>query len=1077
MSDETPVRLKADTTYREPRGDDRSVVGGVQLQPQGSDDGTVVRSVRLQPRGGDNGTVVRSVRLQPRGGDDGTVVRSVRLQPDRDWWRTLDELADDPAFTERLHNEFPSEIEAISDPVARRTFLKLMGASLGLAGVTACTRQPMEKIVPYVRQPEDLVPGRPLFYATAMPLGGVATGLLVESHEGRPTKVEGNPLHPGSLGASDVFAQAAILGLYDPDRSQTLTNLGDIKPWSAFLATIRAALAAQQPLKGAGLRLLTESVNSPALAAQIRDVLIRFPSAKWHQWDPASRENARAGAKLAFGEYIDARYHFDRADVIVSLDADFLGGGPGALRYARDFSGRRRPESADRMNRLYALESMPTSTGSRADHRFALKPSDVEPAARALAAAVGVRGVTSSAAQVPPIQKALAAMAKDLQAHRGTSLVIAGDGQPAAVHALAHAMNETLGNAGRTVEYTAPVEAEPVDQTQSLRDLVADMSAGTVDLLVIVGGNPVYTAPIDVTFADAMGKVRTRIHLSLYDDETSALCHWQIPEAHFLEAWSDARAYDGTASIVQPLIAPLYGGKSAHDLLATMSDRPERSGYDIVREHWNRQWSRSGANRASTASPEFEQEWRRWLHDGVVPNTALPAKAVTMRNGATSEVTTAAVTPAAGFEIGFRSDPSILDGRFANNGWLQELPKPVSRLTWDNAVFVSPATAERLQVENTPSWQGGEHGQIVSTMVEIRLGGRIVHGPVFPLPGHPDNCATVHLGYGRARAGRVGSGAGFNANAIRRSNALWFAGGADIVPTRETYSLACTQYHHLMEGRGMIRAVTRDEYARNPKSVHEGFEEPPRTITLYPEIKYAGYKWGMAIDVNACIGCNACVVGCQAENNIPVIGKDQVLRGREMHWIRVDSYYRGSADQPETYFQPVPCMQCENAPCEVVCPVGATTHSDEGLNDMVYNRCVGTRYCSNNCPYKVRRFNFLLYQDWNTPSLKLMRNPDVTVRSRGVMEKCTYCVQRINAAKIDSEKGGRRIADGEIKTACQQSCPADAIIFGDLNDPASRVARLQAEPRNYSLLADLNTRPRTTYLAAVRNVNPEIGEG
>jgi MoCo/4Fe-4S cofactor protein with predicted Tat translocation signal len=990
-------------------------------------------------------------------------------------WRTLDELAEDPAFTERLHNEFPSEIETISDPVARRTFLKLMGASMALAGVTACTRQPTEKIVPYVRQPEELVPGRPLYYATAMALGGVATGLLVESHEGRPTKVEGNPLHPGSLGASDVFAQAAILGLYDPDRSQTLTNLGDIKPWSTFLAAIRAGLAAQQPLKGAGLRILTESVNSPTLAGQIRDVLTRFPSAKWHQWDPASRENARAGAKLAFGEYVDAQYHFDRADVIVSLDADFLGGGFSALRYARDFSGRRRPENADRMNRLYALESMPTSTGSRADHRFALKPSDVEHAAHTLAAAVGVRGATSSAAPAPAIQNALAAIAKDLQAHRGTSLVIAGDGQPAAVHALAHAMNETLGNAGRTVVYTDTVEAEPVDQTQSLRDLVTDMNAGTVDLLVIIGGNPVYSAPIDVTFADAIGKVRTRIHLSLYDDETSALCQWQIPEAHFLEAWSDARGYDGTSSIVQPLIAPLYGGKSAHDLLATMGDRPERSGYDIVREHWTRQSPASRANRSSTADPEFELEWRRWLHDGVVPNSAFPAKSVTMRPGAIDGTTTGTAAPAAGFEIGFRTDPSILDGRFANNGWLQELPKPVSRLTWDNAVFVSPATAERLKVENTPSWQGGEHGQIVSTVVEMRVGGRTVRGPVFPIAGHPDNCATVHLGYGRARAGRVGSGAGFNANAIRTSNALWFAGGADIVPTRDTYSLACTQYHHLMEGRGIIRAVTRDEYVANPKAVHEGFEEPPRTITLYPDVKYEGYKWGMAIDVNACIGCNACVVGCQAENNIPVVGKDQVLRGREMHWIRIDSYYRGSAEQPETYFQPVPCMQCENAPCEVVCPVGATVHSHEGLNDMVYNRCVGTRYCSNNCPYKVRRFNFLLYQDWTAPSLKLMRNPDVTVRSRGVMEKCTYCVQRINAAKIDSEKGGRRIADGEIKTACQQSCPADAIIFGDLNDPRSRVAQLQAETRNYSLLADLNTRPRTTYLAAVRNVNPELG--
>ncbi len=439
---------------------------------------------------------------------------------------------------------------------------------------------------------------------------------------------------------------------------------------------------------------------------------------------------------------------------------------------------------------------------------------------------------------------------------------------------------------------------------------------------------------------------------------------------------------------------------------------------------------------------------------------------------------------AAELEISFRLDPSVLDGRFANNGWLQELPKPITKLTWDNAVIVSPATAEKLRAIGHPSAQGGEHGQIVSDVVELKYRGRSVRGAVFAVPGHPNDCITVHLGYGRRSAGQVGNGAGFNAYALRTADSLWAGRGVEVVPTGAKYSLACTQYHHLMEGRGMVRVATRDEYLRDPNSVHEIVKEeggegngtPPRTITLYPEFKYEGYKWGMAIDVNACIGCNACVVGCQSENNIAVIGKDQVLRGREMHWIRMDTYYSGKAEEPETYFQPVPCMQCENAPCEVVCPVGATVHSHEGLNDMVYNRCVGTRYCSNNCPYKVRRFNYLLYQDWNTPSLKLARNPDVTVRSRGVMEKCTYCVQRINGAKIDSEKEGRKIADGDLKTACQQTCPADAIVFGDLNDPKSRVAQLQAETRNYSLLADLNTRPRTTYLAAVRNVNPELGE-
>jgi molybdopterin-containing oxidoreductase family iron-sulfur binding subunit len=998
----------------------------------------------------------------------------------RDWegpqraafWRTLEERVDDPAFREHLYNEFPSllpDVEQVADPVARRTFLKLMGASLALAGVSACTRQPPEKIVPYVRQPEELIPGRPLFYATAMTLGGVATGLLVESHEGRPTKIEGNPQHPGSLGATDVFAQAAILGLYDPDRSQTLSYVGEIRPWSAFLGAISAALAAQRPLNGAGIRILTESVASPTLASQIRDLLARFPSATWHQWDPASRDNARAGSTLAFGEYADAQYRFDQADVILSLDADFLGCGPGSLRYAKDFSARRRPEQADRMNRLYAIESMPSSTGARADHRLPLKPSAIERAARDIAAAIGAGGSSVSgsptearSAKVGGADRFIAAVAKDLQAHRGRSLVIAGDGQPPVVHALAHGMNQALGNVGTTVIYTQTVEAEPVNQIESLKDLAADLNAGKVDLLVILGGNPVYTAPADINFADALGKAQLRVHLSLYEDETSALCHWHVPEAHFLEAWSDARAYDGTVSIVQPLIAPLYGGKSAHEVLAAMSERPERSAYDLIREFWKVE--------------KDDKTWRRWLHDGVVANTAFAPKTVVSRRASVASPQSPVASPQSsdGLEINFKNDPSVLDGRFANNGWLQELPKPITHLTWDNAVLASPATAAKLRHTETPAFTGGEHGQIITDVVELTYRGRTIHGALFQVVGHPDDCVTVHLGYGRTRGGKLAAGAGFNANAIRTSDAPWFGVGLEAAQTGEKFSLACTQYHHLMEGRGMVRAVTRDEFVRDPKRIHEGDETPPRTITLYPDYKYEGYKWGMAIDVNACIGCNACVVGCQAENNIPVVGKDQVLRGREMHWLRVDTYYRGPAENPETYFQPVPCMQCENAPCEVVCPVGATAHSHEGLNDMVYNRCVGTRYCSDNCPYKVRRFNFLLYQDWDTPSLKLGRNPDVTVRSRGVMEKCTYCVQRINEAKIDAEKGDRAVADGEIKTACQQACPADAIVFGNLNDPASRVAQLKGEERNYSLLGELNTRPRTTYLAAVRNVNPEL---
>jgi molybdopterin-containing oxidoreductase family iron-sulfur binding subunit len=976
------------------------------------------------------------------------------------FWRTLDELADDPSFVERLHNEFPSQVEAITDPTTRRTFMKLMGASLALAGVTACTTQPEEAIVPYVRQPEDLVPGKPLFFATAMTLGGVGTGLLVESHEGRPTKIEGNPQHPSSLGAADVFAQASILNIYDPDRAQTLTNLGELSSWPAFIGAMKAALAAQQPLQGAGIRILTETVGSPTLGAQIKEFLGRFPAARWHQWEPAGRNNTRVGSRVAFGEFVDAQYSFDKADVVLSIDADFLGALPGSLAHARHFVARRRPDEAERMNRLYVVETMPSLTGSRADHRLPLKPSAIVEFARQVAAAVGVGAAGAGSGET---QTWAAAIAKDLQAHRGTSLVIAGESQPPAVHALAHAMNQALGNVGQTVTYTQTVDVEPVDQAESLKALVADMEAGRVDLLLILSGNPVYTAPADVAFSAALDKVLTRVYLAPFLDETAERCQWQIPEAHFLETWSDARGHDGTASIVQPLIAPLYGGHSAHEMIAVLSDRPERPAFDLVREHWQQ----------AKPTADFDGAWRRWLHDGVIPDTAFAPKTVTLAAAAANAPAAEAGT---GVEVSFLPDPAVHDGRYANNAWLQELPKPITKLVWDNAVITSFATAERLRAENSVSTRGGEHGTIESEVVEIRYKGRSVKGPVFAVPGHPDDAVTLHLGYGRTRAGHIGNGPGFNAYALRTSDGLWSGAGAEVSATGESFPLACTQYHHLMEGRGQVRAVTKEEFIENPKSVHEGFEAPARTITLYPDFKYEGYKWGMSIDVNACIGCNACVVACHAENNIAVVGKDQVLRGREMHWLRIDTYHSG--DDPsradETYFQPVPCMQCENAPCEVVCPVGATVHSHEGLNDMVYNRCVGTRYCSNNCPYKVRRFNYLLYSDWNTKSYKLSRNPDVSVRSRGVMEKCTYCIQRITVAKIESEKQNRKVADGEIKTACQQTCPTEAIVFGDLNDADSKVAQLHAKERTYALLAELNTRPRTQYMAAVRNVNPEL---
>ena len=970
------------------------------------------------------------------------------------YWRSLEELAQTEDFQWFLENEFPRQASGWISAVDRRQFLQMMGASLAFAGLSACTRQPTENIVPYVRQPEQIVPGQPLFFATALPLGGIASGVLVESHMGRPTKVEGNPEHPASLGATDAFAQAAVLTLYDPDRSQVITNVGEIRPWSAFVAAIRAALEGQREQRGGGLRVLTETVTSPTLADQLRHTLAAFPEAQWHQYEPVHRDNVVAGARATFGEDVDTLYRFDQADVVLALDADFLACGPGHLRYVREFTARRRvkADQGESMNRLYVVESTPTNTGAMADHRLPLRAGQIEDVARAVASRLGVSVQAPTGLEAPA--KWIAALVGDLQKHRGASIVIAGDEQPPSVHALAHLMNDALGNVGRTVVYTEPVAAMPTLQTQSLRQLVADMQAGTVALLLILGGNPVFDAPADVPFTSALAKVPLTVHLGLYNDETSQLCHWHIPQAHALESWSDGRAYDGTITIMQPLIAPLYDGKTAHELLAVLSERPERSSHDIVRDFW----------KARRAGDDFERFWRKTLHDGFIADSASAAKQVILRPAASIDALRGtSQSDRNGLEIIFRPDPTIFDGRFANNGWLQELPKALTRLTWDNAALLAPATAERLGLTN-------------EGVVELSYGGRSLRAPVWIMPGHAPDAVTVHLGHGRTHAGRVGTGSGFNAYALRTADASWFGSGLEIRKTGDRHPLASTQHHRSMEGRPLVRVATVEEYRAHPDFARELEEEPARTDTLYPaEHPYDGNAWGMTIDLSSCVGCNACVIACQAENNIAVVGKTEVARGHEMHWLRVDRYYAGDLDNPETYHQPVPCMHCENAPCEIVCPVGATVHSSEGLNDMVYNRCVGTKYCSNNCPYKVRRFNWFLYGDWTTESLKPLRNPDVTVRSRGVMEKCTYCVQRISHARINAQKEDRPIRDGEVVTACQQVCPAEAIVFGNINDKGSRVAKLKAEPRNYGLLSSLNTRPRTTYLARLRNPNPDIG--
>jgi molybdopterin-containing oxidoreductase family iron-sulfur binding subunit len=983
--------------------------------------------------------------------------------------RCLEELADTDAFRKLLHDEFPQHEHVWENTLDRRDFLRLMGASLALAGLQACTKQPQEKIFPYVRQPENIVPGQPLYFASAVRRSGYANGVLVESHLGRPTKIEGNPQHPASRGSTDVFGQAEILTLYDPDRSQVVTNLGRISTWEAFISSITTELEGQRLKNGAGLRLLTETITSPTLAAQMQALLDAFPAAKWHQYEPVNRDSARAGARMALGQFAETHYRLSPADVILALDGDFFTDMPGSLIYAREFADRRRVADNAKMNRLYVVESSPGLAGTMADHRVALRASEVESFAWLLAVELGVvedrgskiedRDPRSSILDLH--SKWLNALAADLKQHRGACAIIPGEQQTALVHALAHAMNHALGNAGQTVIYTNPVEAQPVLQNESLRELVADMEAGKVDLLLMLEGNPVFDAPADLSFVRQLDKVKLRVHLSLYEDETSALCHWHIPAVHILESWSDGRAYDGTASLMQPVIAPLYGGKSAHEVLAAFNGQAGETGYDLVRDFWKNQ----------NLAADFENFWRTSLHEGVIAGTTLPVKEMRIEDRRlrmeghdpqSSIFNPRPPTPDPhSLEIIFRPDPTIGDGRYANNGWLQELPKPLSKLTWDNALLVSPAAAEKLALNNRD-------------VVELKFDGRSLRAPIWILPGHPKDSVTLHFGYGRDRAGKVGGGVGVNAYALRTSQAFWHGTGVEIRKTGERAMLATTQMHHSMENRHLVRAGTVQQYHEYPEFVHEMGHEPPRTLTLYPEHKYEGYAWGMAIDLNACIGCNACTIACQAENNIAVVGKEQVENGREMHWIRVDRYYEGDLDDPAVYHQPVPCMHCENAPCEPVCPVGATVHGDEGLNEMVYNRCVGTRYCANNCPYKVRRFNFLLYSDFETPITKLLRNPDVTVRSRGVMEKCTYCVQRINLARIDAKNEDRQIRDGEITTACQQVCPTQAIAFGDVNDPNSRVSKLKAQKLNYGLLTDLNTRPRTTYQARLRNPNPAL---
>jgi molybdopterin-containing oxidoreductase family iron-sulfur binding subunit len=980
-----------------------------------------------------------------------------------EFWSELERLSEEPALRAILEREYPSLFARSGPGLERREFLRLMGASLGVMGLAACTRQPDETIVPFARAPEYVVPGQPRFFATAFTLGGSATGLLVESHMGRPTKIEGNPDHPSSLGATDALAQATILGLYDPDRSHSCLRAGEIGTWSACASELAARLETLAAHQGEGLAVLHAGESSPFLSAQLARLGTRFPRLRLFRWNPLHRDHARAGAELAFGRDLATRYAFEKARVVVALEADFLAGGSGSVRYARDFARARAGRSwAKEMNRLYCLESGLTLTGAMADERASVKPSALEGAARFLARELGLalgNDVEGEAPADARLARFLSAAARDLEANAGKGIVLAGEAADPAVHALAHLANLRLGNTGATVEHTLPLELIDEPHTASMRQLVEDVRAHRLDTLVILGGNPVYDAPAELDFARALADVPFRVHLSTHVDETSALCHWHVPETHFLEHWSDARAHDGTVSLVQPLIAPLYeqgGAKSAHELVAFLAGETGKSAYELLRAFWEAASGKKGA--------EFERFWRASLHDGVVAGSAFPSLEVKAR--ADLALPAPSVAPA-GLELALRADASAHDGRFANNAWLQELPRPLTRLVWDNAALCSPRTAAEVGCES-----GDE--------VALTLGERRVVAPLWIVPGHADGVLTLNLGYGRRRAGSLGTGVGFDAYALRTSDAPWRASGAKLEKTGARATLATVQKHPSQEHRNLARVATFERFKVEGKLAFEGphgsAHEELRPPSLYPGFPYEGNAWGMVIDLNACLGCNACTIACQAENNVPVVGKDECLNGREMHWIRIDRYFEGEGDGTEVLHQPVPCMHCENAPCETVCPVGATVHSSEGLNEMVYNRCIGTRYCSNNCPYKVRRFNFLSYTDRTSESLKLGRNPDVTVRSRGVMEKCTYCVQRISEARIAAKKEDRPIREGEIVTACQAVCPTQAITFGDINDAAGAINRLRGEPHHYGLLAELGTRPRTTYLARLRNPNPELRE-
>ncbi len=955
-------------------------------------------------------------------------IRELTGRGGRRFWSAVEELLDEEQFQQWLRAEFPSAAALIDDP-GRRQFLKLMGASLLLSGLAGCGETKSDHARPYVNQPEAARPGVAKYYATAVLLEGFAQPLLAKTFDGRPVKLDGNPDHPAVSGKSDVFMQAAIFALYDPERSQAPRYKGSPSTWPHFARDLAELRKSWRSNGGQGLRILSGDTTSPTLVRQIDALTQSLPGARWHCFEPVGAQRVDEATTLAFGRPLHRHVNLDRCATIVSLDDDLLGPGPNQVSQARGWSANRgEPGDGKHRVRLHVAESTPTATGAVASTRLPCNPSRLVALALAIGGRFGIEGWTEpelSAAEKQWLDRAV----QELRAHQGQSLLTAGAHLEPAIQALAAVVNDRLGNTGKTLRYSEPIRSA---NSHSLDELFADIDKGGVDSLIVIDCNPAYATAAGSNFAQRLSRVAHRVHAGLYADETASLCDWHLPLSHALESWSDARSVDGTATIIQPVIRTLYESRSVHQLVEMLLGDDDISAAAPVRQTWQQ-----------TFGTDFDQRWLQALHDGFVAGTAAAPVEVVAKPPSPPGAATAADQ----IEIVFRPDAHVWDGRLANIAWLQELPKPLSKLTWDNAIEISPAIAAKLSVSN-------------GDVVEVRMRNRTVRGPAWISPGQAAQTVMLSFGYGRRAGGEVADRIGYDAFAVRPDNRIWHAAG-QINRTGDQYSLASTQIHHRMDGADLVREVT---------DRHPATEPPKDTPTLYPPVPKSENAWAMVIDLDTCIGCNACIAACNAENNVAIVGKDQVARGREMIWLRVDRYYRGDIESPDSFFQPVPCMHCERAPCEMGCPVNATVHSPDGINQQIYNRCIGTRTCSSYCPYKVRRFNWYDWRDFAEAS-EAQRNPDVTVRSRGVMEKCTYCTQRVQAAHVQADIENRPLHRDEITTACQQACPTTAIVFGDLNDPDSNVSKLRQSSRHYALLEELGTRPRTTYLAKWKDVD------